>query len=133
MAFFEWKDAYSVGVPELDDQHRALIEIINSLDAIEREGGEISRVLDTLDWYVEEHFATEEKLLKQAGYADYEGHQAEHRKFETWLKSTRFYMRNAGPQSAEAAKEVSDYLKDWLAKHILVMDMDYRDLLAPKG
>ena len=35
MSIVAWKDAYSLGMPEIDDQHKVLFELINELwDAI---------------------------------------------------------------------------------------------------
>ncbi|MGB0748317.1 MAG: bacteriohemerythrin [Magnetospiraceae bacterium] len=131
MSFFEWKDAYSVGVPKIDEQHKVLVALINELDKIQNQGGELHRVLETLDWYVKEHFSDEEKLMRDASYGELKSHIAEHREFETWLKNIRFYMRSAGAQTEQAAREMEDHLKEWLTKHILVVDMSYKDVLAP--
>ena len=32
MPFLEWKDAYNIGVKEIDNQHRGLFDIIDKLD-----------------------------------------------------------------------------------------------------
>lgn len=130
MAFFEWKDSYSVGVASLDAQHKELIKIINRLNEIEERGGDLAGVLNRLDWYVRHHFAFEESLMRGAGYAGLEAHIAEHRTFERWLRSGRFAMRAGGGEARDIGKIINDYLKDWLKNHILVVDMDYKAVLA---
>lgn len=132
MAFFEWKDTYSVGVPVLDSQHRVLIEIINELHDLERQHGDIRGVLDQLDWYVREHFSLEEKMLKQAGYPDFDLHVMEHRAFEKWLRDGQFHLRVTGEDMPRQARAINAYLKTWLTKHILVNDMDYKALLSSR-
>jgi len=130
MAFFEWKDSYSVGVASLDARHKELIKIINRLNEIEARGGDLAGVLNRLDWYVRHHFAFEESLMRGAGYAGLKAHIAEHRTFERWLRSGRFAMRAGGGEARDIGKIINDYLKDWLKNHILVVDMDYKTVLA---
>ena len=130
MAFFEWDESYSVGVPELDDQHRVLIDIINDLDRIENEGGSIRGALDRLEWYVNEHFSYEEKLMREAKYDDFDRHVEAHRAFEKWLRSSQVHLTASGLETSQMASVINEYLKGWLTKHILVVDMDYKSLLA---
>ncbi len=31
MALIKWRDSYATGIPEMDDEHREIIDIINTL------------------------------------------------------------------------------------------------------
>lgn len=130
MSAIIWDDSYSVGVPALDEQHKILIDLINQLDTVESDGGDIRDVMDKLDWYVREHFALEENMLTHAGYANLEPHKAEHRDFEAWLRSAQSHMATGGLDAGVLVSTIRDHLKDWLVKHILVADMDYKNDLA---
>ena len=125
-----WNESYSVGVPSLDDQHKVLIKLINQLHNFEHGGIDLRDILDRLDWYVHEHFTHEESLMRDAGYDDLEAHIAEHREFEHWLRSAQSHMATGGSGVSVLAKAINDHLNDWLLKHILIVDMDYKSLLT---
>ncbi len=129
MAFFEWDERYSVGIRSIDLQHQGLIDLINRLHAIQERGGDLSGVIDRLDWYVKHHFSFEESLMRAAGYPKLEAHIEEHRAFERWLRTSQAAARS-GQEVREMSRIIEDYLKDWLREHILVVDMDYKALLT---
>ena len=81
MSELSWKNEYSVNVKVLDEQHRQLFEIINLLNKIiynEQDASQLAEVFARLREYVTVHFATEEQLMLQHGYPDYEEQKAEH-------------------------------------------------------
>ena len=122
-----WDETYSVGEPILDGQHKTLISQINRLDNIVRDGGDLRDVLDVLEHYVQEHFTLEESMMRDAGYADFEHHVAEHREFETWLRSAQSHLATGGLGTAILAKAIHEHLHEWLLGHILIVDMAYKD------
>ncbi|MBI5092471.1 MAG: hemerythrin family protein [Candidatus Hydrogenedentes bacterium] len=84
MSILVWDEKYSVGISEIDRQHQRLIQMINDLhEALVAERGQqalteiVGRMLD----YTIYHFAAEETLLKNNGYALYDAHQQEHAGF----------------------------------------------------
>src|SRR5512145_1028561 len=82
LAFIDWKESYSVGLPDIDLQHQRLIGIINRLHEAMKTGSAhalIVRVLDDLVAYTQEHFAYEERLITAAGYAHAAEHARKHR------------------------------------------------------
>ncbi len=129
MTYFEWKDGFSVGVASLDAQHKELIRLINRLHEADEQGGDLGPVLEHLDWYVRHHFTFEEQLMKAADYDKLAEHHAAHQEFEKWLKASRQALA-AGMDVQELTRAIADFLKVWLAKHILVVDMHYKALLT---
>jgi hemerythrin-like metal-binding protein len=129
MTYFEWKDGYSVGVASLDAQHKELIRLINRLHEADERGGDLGPVLEHLDWYVHHHFTFEEQLMKAADYDRLAEHQLAHQEFEKWLKASRQALA-AGMDVQELTRVIADFLKVWLGKHILVVDMHYKALLT---
>lgn len=81
MALIEWKDEYSVGVPAVDQEHRELIELINTLyDGMrlnEREP-DVMAFLGEIYARIASHFALEELLMRRYGYAEYRDHKRDH-------------------------------------------------------
>jgi hemerythrin-like metal-binding protein len=124
-AIFPWKDAYSVRIPQVDTQHKGLIGLINDLHAamLEGRGKEaLSRILDDLVAYTEKHFAFEESIMRQRGYSALAEHRQRHQK----LTSQVYELRDkfcAGKITVTI--EVMQFLKSWLADHILSADMAY--------
>lgn len=126
----EWKDEYSVGVPELDRQHRRLIGLINRLSEESVDGVLMGWVFEALETYVKEHFSAEEAMLEAADYADLAEHRRRHRAFEQWLSAVR-QTYSLGMTSPDLlAVSVNAFLRDWLVTHILSADMAYRDVLG---
>jgi len=133
MAFFDWKEEYSVNIREIDHQHQKLVAMINELhEAMGKGKGReaLGSILKDLMSYTKTHFATEERLMKSHGYPDYEIHKAKHNKM------TEGVLRNIAKfESQELTNliEVFQFLKDWLQKHIMQTDMGYSGFLNSKG
>ena len=67
MSNFNWRKEFSIGIKEMDNQHMELVSIINGIHKALSEGQGMERLGDMLDRllkYTDNHFAAEEKLLK---------------------------------------------------------------------
>jgi len=125
MKFIEWKYEYSVGVGVLDSQHKHLVEIINKLEeAISKAKGQrvMNGILDELIGYTQEHFAFEERLMKEAGYADLEAHQRRHRRLIQKIERFQYVHIN---EHKRVTVDVREFLRTWLTDHILKEDRAY--------
>ena len=125
MAFVEWKNEFSVGVVEIDQQHRKLLEIINHLNEAMKLGndsGRLSRVMDELVGYTRFHFAYEEQLMATVGYAETAEH---HRRHEAMVARVEQFRGEVANARATFSLKLMDFLKYWLTKHILETDMGY--------
>lgn len=131
MAYIAWDDAMSVGVPVLDADHQRLIRLLNAyVEALENDEGLMvtDSIFAALGDYVQSHFAREEEILAEAGYADLEAHKQAHRDLEARFAALRdSYVLNPDKR---AEKAVEDFLIDWLTSHILKTDMRYKDVVA---
>lgn len=129
MAFIEWVPALSVGVEEIDEQHRRLFALVNELS--EAEGDEeTGRALAALTSYAAEHFALEERLFAERRYPGAEEHVREHAAFAAKLRGFAADYA-AGGEGLE--RRLLDYLKAWLTGHISFADRKYRPYLARRG
>jgi len=124
-AIFPWKEAYSVGIPQIDEQHKRLIGLINGLHAamMQKTGNQaLSSIFADLIRYTKEHFAFEEKMLAARSYSALAAHKAEH------LDLTRQVVElrdNFQAGKLMITLDVMRFLKRWLASHILEKDLMY--------
>ncbi len=124
MQKIEWNDGLSVGVDEIDAQHRAWIDRYNSVaEAIaqRRGSGEVSRTLGFLVDYTEEHFGTEEEKMHASEYPDADAHLAKHNELRGTLDGLVQDFREDGP-TEELAVATDTFLGNWLIKHIREVD-----------
>lgn len=133
MAFFEWKDSYQTGIAKIDGQHRKLVDYLNELyDAMKAGKGKdaLDDVFQGLLDYTKTHFAAEEGLMKLYRYPDYEAHKAVHDKLAAHVQKL-YQQFQAGTISSPI--QITNFLKDWLGKHIQGTDQKYAPFLKTKG
>ncbi|MEW6500643.1 MAG: bacteriohemerythrin [Thermodesulfobacteriota bacterium] len=133
MPLLSWKNEYSVNIKEIDDQHKKLVEMINELhDAmVAKKAKEVlGSVLGKLVNYAATHFANEEKLMQANGYPEFAAHKEKHEKMTAKVLSLQ---KDWQAGKATLGIEVSQFLRDWLDKHILGTDKNYGPFLNSKG
>jgi hemerythrin-like metal-binding protein len=126
----QWKSSYSVGVPALDADHKRLIDIINHIDQAAGDEFTVQWALQQLTEYARDHFQREERMLEAVGYPDLAIQINEHKQFVQWLNTLRESLPGTAPFKSTITDAVSNYLKTWLAGHILESDMKYKEYLA---
>lgn len=132
MSLIEWSESHSVGVPAIDDQHKQLVSLTNSLfEAIMRDEGQfvLGGILAELARYAEYHFDYEEQLLADRGYPEelLAPHQEKHRKLTA--RAHEMLARHK-ERSATLDLEVYAFLRDWMTEHMIETDSQYADFLA---
>jgi hemerythrin len=134
MPFMEWTDQFSVGVAVFDDEHKKLIAIINTLYDSVAAGADklaLQRVCDDLVDYTISHFRHEEEYFEEWGYPDAKDHVASHEALRRQVFEYRNRIRSA--ESSELASELLRFLREWLARHIMIEDRTYGHFLTQKG
>ena len=129
MSFMEWSEDYAVGVPSIDRQHQQFFMFINALhEALHKgEGADVIRqTIEDLADYAAFHFLAEETLLKQIHYSMFLNHSSEHADFTHKIQEFRD-KHHAG--NFMLALPVMDFMKNWLASHILESDKKYGKFL----
>lgn len=129
MELVEWDEKFSVGIREIDAQHKKLFRIINSVfeGITENRTHEVVKAaLDDIIDYTRYHFSTEERLFEKYKYPDAEQHKKQH-------MDLLEQVTNLQSQFAEDAPGVSvellDLLTRWLQEHILHHDQHYAPFL----
>lgn len=119
-----WTEDLSVGVPEIDIQHRELFARVDMLlDACNQGKGkqEVGHLLGFLEDYVLTHFAVEERLMIDRVYPAFREHKAEHDYFISQLNQLKFKFRADGAAVNVVLLAVNVSVS-WLQNHIRKTD-----------
>lgn len=132
MAFFEWSEKLATGVPEMDEQHKKLLNIINELyEAMKQGKGRevVDKVISELVKYTDYHFASEENLMSKYGYPELANHKKEHEYFKNKIKE---FSDKKAKGEITLSIEIMNFLKDWLTNHIMHTDKKYGPFIQQK-
>ena len=120
--FFCWKDEYSVGLLEIDQQHRLLINLINDLymaihenKSTEATAGFLTRLKE----YTLMHFATEKEIMIGNNYPGLDDHLSQHK--EMILKLAEVESKHVYGKLG-LCSELIIFLREWLTNHICESD-----------
>lgn len=130
---FVWSDDLSVGIREIDEQHKVLVGLLNELHSAisgHRGSAECRGILDRLAEYTRVHFAVEESLMRILGYPDHENHRHEHEMLTGQVVDLQQKL-DAG--RASISFELLHFLKVWLTKHIHESDKRYGSHFLSRG
>lgn len=133
MPRFNWDPSYSVNVKQFDEDHQEMFRALSVLydGMMTRRGQQVlQRALDDLLQCTEEHFASEEAVMRSAGYPQLQAQIEQHRRF---LQSIKDVSAKYKADGMGMTIEIVDFLTDWLKKHIVGMDKQYSQLLNAKG
>ncbi|MCB1776795.1 MAG: hemerythrin family protein [Candidatus Competibacteraceae bacterium] len=131
--FIEWSSALSMGIEEIDAQHKVLVDLLNEVhEAIQQRHGMevIDKIIERLDEYTRIHFAVEESLMRILHYPEYESHKEEHDQLIEQLNRFRVKLREG---KSSISFELAHFLKLWLTKHIMESDMRYSPYFLEQG
>lgn len=129
----EWDESLSVGIDEIDRQHKQLVSMLNELNQILAIGGglqSVQRVLNGLANYTVTHFNYEERLLQKHNYPDFDQHK---RKHEALLGKVVAFKERIDAGDVSVTDELLTFLKEWLIGHIKGTDKEYGLFLNEKG
>ena len=127
----QWKDEYSVGVAEIDEQHKGVIELFTVIDtAIDnREGwSDVFFKLEQLREHARFHFALEESLMRMHDYLKHAEHVDLHKHFLGKLDQLQMTTL-----SRQVTMNTINYLSNWYADHMQTHDRDFVRYIIDSG
>ena len=133
MAYINWNDSLSVGINSIDDQHKVLIGMINEFyENIKSNPHEenLSTLLKKMKEYTVVHFNYEETYFKKFNFPSYESHKKEHDNFVAKVIEVE---RKFNSKEIVLSFEITNFLKDWIKRHIKGTDMQYSKFLIENG
>lgn len=120
----EWTPALSVGIEEIDSQHRELFRRAGQLvDGLRRgDPAEIDELVEYLHRYCVSHFGAEEAAMRSSRYPGYARHKAEHDQFiGDLLDLSEEHDAEGG---AFVAVKLDRWLSGWLRDHVSRVDAE---------
>ncbi len=130
---FQWSNGFSVGIQEIDEQHKELVDLLNKLHTaiIEHHGSETSRtILDELADYTKTHFSVEESLMRVSNYPEFDAHKQNH---EELIGQVVALQDKLDTGEAKITFELLHFLKVWLTNHINEADKRFGGYFASVG
>lgn len=131
---FEWKDKYSCGIKRIDDEHKKLFEIGQSIYNLVKDEDRVSYIDDVDDIldnieklrdYTVYHFDDEEKLMQLYEYPGYKAQKLVHDKFIDTIENLDLEKIEENPR--EEVIKILDFIYNWISNHILGMDLKLRE------
>ncbi|MDH3890272.1 MAG: bacteriohemerythrin [candidate division Zixibacteria bacterium] len=122
MARVQWCEAFEVDIPEVDEQHKKLVAMINQLDESMKDGivnETIGTVLIALVDYTGYHFDTEEKVMQEVCFEGYLEHKGMHERLKGEIAGL---LRRMKAGESVNVFELTSFLADWLVNHIIKED-----------
>jgi diguanylate cyclase (GGDEF)-like protein/hemerythrin-like metal-binding protein/PAS domain S-box-containing protein len=116
-----WRQEWECGIGAMDDQHRMLLDKLNSIFLHISQGcdaGETEARVRDLSRYTRFHFTSEELLMGRYGCANRGKHRLDHKKLMDEIDSV---MSNVDVER-NGVTVLLEFLKDWLIAHIREFD-----------
>ena len=117
-----WDRVLSIGVEEIDEDHRKLIHIFNILNHAVAEKAEPDYLAATLEELINctvWHFSHEERLMLKHRYPEAAAHKEEHREL---IESAQELQREILQSDQPVDERHIQFLERWLTEHILTAD-----------
>lgn len=114
---------YKLGIIWQDIQHRRIIEIINNISRNAHVA--YKYVFDELNFYIKDHFNTEEQYMLESAYDRTEEHIGEHKAFIKKIDE----LSTKCLEDYDSHTRLSSFLSDWFLNHIFVVDKHLADFL----
>ncbi len=124
-----WKDEYSLGIENIDQQHKKLFEIAGRAYELLKDQhyldkyDKIIEILDELKEYTVYHFNQEEEYMKSINYKKILSHKVQHDDFVEKVNNVDF--RHIDDNQDKYITETLDFVLNWIQQHILGTDKLY--------
>lgn len=122
MSLLTWKPEFSVGLESVDFEHQEMIRLINEIyDEMKarRDPASLEQFLGDVHFTISAHFALEERLMREARYAEYAAHKEDH---EELLEQLRSLMDELVNDPDNGFVSLQESLSEWFERHFATFD-----------
>ncbi|MDR1615349.1 MAG: bacteriohemerythrin [Campylobacteraceae bacterium] len=125
MAYWNWDPSYNIGIEEIDNQHKKIVQYINELHEafVLNDKNIVKNTLFNITEYVISHFSFEEKLMEEAEYPQFMHHKSIHENFVSSIGKYKIAFNEGRDITGQLMAE----LQIWLTQHILIEDRAYKE------
>ena len=119
----EWSDDLSIGISEIDTEHRQLIEFANDFHEAVLTNDSQQGILEALNKildYAEQHFENEEIIMERVEFPGIDEHREAH---AVLLAQLSVLITDFQQGNIEEYQSISDFLQDWILQHLNKEDM----------
>lgn len=128
-----WLEEMSLAAADLDDDHRALLDKVDSVLTAASTDDPTWRLMavETLRVAAQEHFAMEEAKMLELAYPAMEQHCASHRRLLSGLIELQYTLHAA--EGNPAALDPYAFLERWFVAHLTNDDRKFADFLRQRA
>jgi len=125
-----WTEKMSVGNVIIDNDHKELLGLIMALDSEinTKNHAALPRALKLLKGCMNRHFYNEELFAHALGIP-FAMHKVAHQNMQTEIDFLMYEIEKGSVATTCAIEHYSQFLRDWLIKHIAEEDMQMKPLL----
>ena len=128
MEILKWDKEFELGIPEIDEQHKKLVDILNSyyteLSHNTSKEEAVKHFFEDLENYLISHLRFEEEFMEKMGYQDLENHKKVHDMFmKLYYEEKEKYLKG----DKKALNELVALSLSWLLNHIAKTDRKYAE------
>ena len=118
------QDSAATDARHIDREHQVQLRLIQSVEARLAENHDVAESIEALADYSRAHFLSEELLMRQYEYADYDDHILDHERMLDWLAEL-----SESKAAAESRLHAVIELKALFLRHIAGRDRQLHDFL----
>lgn len=122
---FTWNQSYSLGIKEVDDQHKKIFFYLNELfkgNTLKHNKEDLIALIKELKTFAQYHFATEVSYMRKYNYPEMLDHITDHNKLFDDIKKLEEYFNNG---ITDMAIPVLQFIKKWITNHLADTDKKF--------
>ena len=118
----EWKQEYRIGIHELDEQHKTLVECISIIEqaVAQYDRPSVDAAIAQLATFAKDHFKLEEGLMRSHDYPRLEEHAYDHKQFLGLLRALQEPFL-----TTDVFRDRIGSLHEWWETHVQMDDKAY--------
>jgi hemerythrin len=127
-----WSPEYEIGIPRIDRQHEAFVELVNDFESArlrKARKSELLGILNEIALFARFHFRSEENLMEAIGYPGLDEHKAQHSRGVDALSNLILSLT----LDTRSPEEVVGVLRDWFFVHTSTDDRKIGDFVKQRG
>ena len=119
-----WRKEFETGNETVDGQHKEIFRLVQQVldaDSFANRKERIETAMDFLSDYAVRHFASEEALMTESSYPQYNDHKGQH---DSFVKDVVAFVERfkAEGDTISISETINGFVVKWLKDHIMGSD-----------